>query len=248
METRDFGRIWLCLIIMTVLMLVPPTAVGAEQLAQEQIARLAVGVNDIGTVDPHFAVKIGESPIVRMVYESLLRHPPGEINIEKIEPALAVRWEVAADKLTWTFHLRKGVQWHEGYGEFTAEDVKFSMDRLLNPDVGSPFRKNLAAVESVTVVDPYTIQIKTNNVVPDLPALLVDYQAGYIVSKKAVEKLGKDLKYHPVGTGPFQYSSYKPQESFTLAASWPCAMERSMPLTSPPSRSGSIDSARPAST
>ena len=110
METRDFGRIWLCIIIMTVLMLVPPTAVGAEQLAQEQIARLAVGVNDIGTVDPHFAVKIGESPIVRMVYESLLRHPPGEINIEKIEPALAVRWEVAADKLTWTFHLRKGVQ------------------------------------------------------------------------------------------------------------------------------------------
>ena len=218
MKTQFFGRIWLGLIMTAALMLAPAAEISAEQLAKEQVARLAVGVNDIGTVDPHFAVKIGESPIVRMVYESLLRHPPGEINIEKIEPSLALRWEVAADKLTWTFYLRKGVQWHENYGEFTAEDVKFSMDRLLDPEVGSPFRKNLAAVESVTVMDPYTIQIKTNNVVPDLPALLVDYQAGYIVSKKAVEKLGKDLKYHPVGTGPFQYSSYKPQESFTLAA------------------------------
>jgi peptide/nickel transport system substrate-binding protein len=213
MKTRFIRRNWLWLMIMAALIMVPPAAA-----VEEPVARLAVGVDDIGTVDPHFAVKIGESPIVRMVYESLLRHPPGEINIEKIEPSLATRWEVSSDKLTWTFYLRKGVQWHEDYGEFTAEDVKFSMDRLLNPDVGSPFRKNLAAVESVTIIDPYTIQIKTSNVVPDLPALLVDYQAGYIVSKKAAEKMGKDLKFHPVGTGPFQFSSYKPRESFTLTA------------------------------
>ncbi|MGB9437066.1 MAG: ABC transporter substrate-binding protein, partial [Desulfobacterales bacterium] len=121
MKTQFFGRIWLGLIMTAALMLAPAAEISAEQLAKEQVARLAVGVNDIGTVDPHFAVKIGESPIVRMVYESLLRHPPGEINIEKIEPSLAERWEVAADKLTWTFYLRKGVQWHENYGEFTAE-------------------------------------------------------------------------------------------------------------------------------
>lgn len=139
-----------------------------EAIAAEPIARLAVGVDDIGTVDPHFATKIGEVPIVRMVYESLLRHPAGEINIEEIEPSLAEKWAVESDKLTWTFHLRKGVQWHEGYGEFTAEDVKFSLERLMDEKVGSPFRKNLAAIESVTVVDPYTVKIKTKNPVPDL--------------------------------------------------------------------------------
>ena len=213
MKGNSSRRIWLWSMIMAALVLVSPAAA-----AQEKVVRLAVDVDDIGTVDPHFAVKIGEAPIYRSVYESLLRWPPGEINIEKIQPSLATRWEVASDKLTWTFFLRKGVQWHEGYGEFTAEDVKFSIERLLDPNVGSPFRKNLAAVERVTVIDPYTVQIKTGNVVPDLPALLVDYQAGYIVCKKAVEKLGKDLKYHPVGTGPFQFSSYKPRESFTLTA------------------------------
>lgn len=213
MKGRFILRNWLWPMIMAAFILAPPAAA-----AEEQVVRLAVGVDDIGTVDPHFAVKIGESPIVRMVYESLLRHPPGEINIEKIEPSLATRWEVSSDKLTWTFYLRKGVQWHEGYGEFTAADVQYSINRLLNPDVGSPFRKNLDAVESVTVIDPYTIQIKTGHVVPDLPALLVDYQAGYIVCQKAVEKMGKDLTYHPVGTGPFQFAGYKPRESFTLTA------------------------------
>ncbi|RJQ63570.1 MAG: polyamine ABC transporter substrate-binding protein [Desulfobacteraceae bacterium] len=190
----------------------------SEELAKEQVARLAVGVADIGTVDPHFAVKIGEAPIYRSVYEALLRHPPGVIDIENIQPALAERWEVAQDKVTWTFHLRKGVQWHEDYGEFTAEDVKFSIERVLDPQVGSPFLKSLAAVESVKVVDPHTVQIKTKDPLPDLPALLVDYQAGYVVCKKAIEKLGKDINFHPVGTGPFKYESYKPQESFTMVA------------------------------
>ncbi len=186
--------------------------------ARDQVVRLAVGVDDIGTVDPHFATKIGEVPIIRMVYESLLRHPPGIIDIERLQPSLATKWAVGEDGLTWTFHLRKGVMWHEGFGEFTAEDVKFSLDRLRNEAAGSPFRKNLGAVESVTIVDPYTVELKTKLPVPDLPALLVDYQAGYIVCKKAVEKLGKDIQYHPVGTGPFRFFAYKPRESFTLTA------------------------------
>lgn len=192
-------------------------ALGAE-LAKEQVARLAMGVADIGTLDPHFATKIGEVPVIRMVYESLLRHPPGLIDIEKIQPCLAERWEVGADKLTWTFYLRKGVQWHEGYGEFTSEDVKFSLERILDPKVGSPARKRLPAIESVIAVDPYTIQIKTENIVPDLPAILVNERPGYIICKKAVEKIGKDIKYHPVGTGPFMFHSYKPRESITLVA------------------------------
>lgn len=216
MTMKLFLRIWIWPVVVLSLTLLNFAPVRGEELAKEQICRLAVSVADMGTVDPHFAVKIGEVPIVRMVYEALLSHPRGEINIEKIEPALAEHWEVGSDKLTWTFRLRKGVKWHEGYGEFTAEDVKFSMDRVLDPNVGSPFRKNLAVIESITVVDPYTIKIKTKKVKPDLPALLVNYQPGFIVCKKAVEKLGKDIKYHPIGTGPFRYHSYKPRESFTL--------------------------------
>lgn len=188
----------------------------AQELAKEQVARLAVGVDDIGTVDPHFSIAVGEDPIYRSAYEALLRFPDGEINMEKIGSSLAQRHETSPDKLTWTFFLRKGVKWHEGFGEFTAEDVKFSIERIKDPKVGSPFSKNLAVIESVTVVDPYTVKIKTKEIYPELPALLVAYQGGFVVSKKAMEKLGKEIKYHPVGTGPFRYHSYKPKESFTL--------------------------------
>ncbi len=201
------------------LMIVPLMMLIASPVhAQSDTVRLAVGVDDIGTLDPHFATKIGESPIVRMIYESLLRHTPGEINIEKIQPSLARSWKLEKDKLTWTFYLQEGVQWHEGYGEFTAEDVKFSMDRILDKKTGSPFRKKLAAVESVTVVSPYVVQIKTKKIVPDFPAMMIDDQQGLIFSKKAFAKLGKDIKYHPIGTGPFKFNNYKPRESFTLVA------------------------------
>jgi len=200
------------LIAMVLFMVLVPIWAGA------QTAHLAVGVADVGTLDPHFANKIGEVPIIRMIYQSLLRHPPGEINVAQLEPSLATRWEVGADKLTWTFHLRKGVKWHEGYGELTAEDVKFSIDRIIDPDVGSPARKALAAVESTSVVDTYTVQIKTKQPYPVLPAMMVEERFGYVICKKAAEILGKDLKYHPVGTGPFMYEAFKPRESFTLKA------------------------------
>jgi peptide/nickel transport system substrate-binding protein len=190
----------------------------APLAASAQTARMAVGVADVGTLDPHFANKIGEVPIIRMVYQALCRHPAGEINVAKLQPGLATKWEVGADKLTWTFHLRKGVKWHEGFGDFSAEDVKFSLDRIRDEKVGSPARKAIAAIESVTVVDPYTVQIKTSQPYPVLPAMMVEERFGYIISKKAAAKLGKDLKYHPVGTGPFMYKAYKPRESFTLVA------------------------------
>jgi len=136
----------------------------AVQPAEDQTAHMAVGVDDIGTLDPNVASKIGEVPIIQLVYESLLRHPPGAIDNKRLQPSLAVKWEVGEDKLTWTFHLRKGVQWHEDFGEFTAEDVKFSIDRILDPEAGMPVRKNLAAIDSVSIVDKHSVQFN------DLPA------------------------------------------------------------------------------
>ena len=200
------------LAVLTFCLALAPMAVSA------QTAHLAVSVAEVGTLDPHFANKIGEVPIIRMVYQSMARHPAGVIDVARLEPSLATHWEVAGDKLTWTFHLRKGVQWHEGYGELTADDVKFSLDRIRDEKVGSPALKAISAIESVTVVDPYTVQIKTTDPYPVLPAMMVEEPFGYIICKKASEKLGDDLKYHPVGTGPFMYDSHKPRESFTLKA------------------------------
>jgi len=218
MKTSRFNRLWVVLWIAATLALLPLTGAMGQELAKEQVAHHAVGVADIGTLDPHFATKIGEGPIIRMVYESLARNSPSVIDIENIQPCLAERWEVGTDGLTWTFYLRKGVQWHSGYGEFTAEDVKFSLERVLDPKLGCPARKRLPAMESIIAKDAYTIQIKTKKIVTDLPAILVNDKPGYIMCKKALEKLGKDIKYNPIGTGPFIFQSYKPQESITVVA------------------------------
>jgi peptide/nickel transport system substrate-binding protein len=208
----------LCLMVAASMVFFPPHPAGAAELAKEQVVRLGSDVDDIGTVDPHFATKIGEDRIYRCIYEGLLMHPPGEMNMDKIQPCIAESYSLGSDKLTWTFKLRKGIKWHEGYGDFTAEDVKFSIERVLDPKTGSPFRSSLSMVDRVTIVDPYTVQVKTKTIVPDFPAYMVDYQAGYVVCKKAVEKLGNDIKYHPIGTGPFKYQSYSPKENFTLVA------------------------------
>src|SRR3546814_422669 len=148
------------------------------------------------------------------VYEGLLSFPDGVVTSEGLEPGLATEWSVGEDGTTWTFKLREGVQWHGGYGEFTAEDVKFSIERVLDEEVASPFANSLSVIESVTVVDPYTVEIKTARVEPALPSLLVNNQAGLIVSKRAVES-GVDLRTQPIGTGPFQVTEYRRSEEHT---------------------------------
>ncbi len=69
------------------------------------------------------------------MYDSLLRHSPGG----KLIPGIAEKWQMSADGLSWTFYLRKGVQFHNG-DPLTAQDVKFSFDRVADPQTKSPFR------------------------------------------------------------------------------------------------------------
>ncbi|MCC7427732.1 MAG: polyamine ABC transporter substrate-binding protein [Alphaproteobacteria bacterium] len=187
----------------------------APRLAAQQAARVAVGVDDIRTVDPHFSIGVGEQPINSAVYEGLARFPDGLITGENLQPSLAERWESSPDRKTWTFHLRRGVEWHHGNGPFTSADVVFSLDRVRGREAGSPFRNTLADVESVRAVDAHTVEVKLKNADAGFPGLLVNYAAGYLVCKKAIES-GVDLRTRPIGTGPFRALTYRPRESFTL--------------------------------
>ncbi|MGY4627041.1 ABC transporter substrate-binding protein [Bradyrhizobium sp. USDA 4486] len=205
---RDFN-----LAVGSLVLIAPARRLKAEDLADKQLIRYAVGAADIQTVDPHFSVGTGE--MISPYYEGLLAFPDGLVTNEGLQPGLATEWSVAQDGVTWTFKLRKGVQWHHGHGEFTAEDVKYSIERVKAPAAASPFAQSLSAIEAVTVTDPHTVEIKTSHVEPSLPALLVNYQGGYIVSKHAVEA-GVDLRTNPIGTGPFMLHEYRPRESQTL--------------------------------
>jgi len=133
-------------------------------------------------------------------YDGLIRQaPPPKL----FEPDLAESWELSTDKKTYTFHLRKGVTFHDGT-DFNAQAVKYNFDIILERD-----KTIFQGVTSIEVVDDYTLQINTSDF---NPALLYDLTRGqtYIASPTAMEELGeRGMLVNPVGTGAFKFVSYE---------------------------------------
>src|SRR5690625_3524236 len=186
--------------------------------AQNKVLKVGSGVADAGSLDPHFATTFGEYPIVKAMFNGLVDLPAGTTDMENIEPDLAESWSVSDDGTVWTFHLRQGVQWHHGYGEFTASDVVYSFNRMKSEEVGSPWRSEVTNIKDVRALDPYTVEIELHSADPFMLLRLVGYHSGFIVSEAAVEALGDDHRYRPIGTGPFMIQEYTPRRNVILTA------------------------------
>ncbi len=189
----------------------------AVPASAEGVLSVGMAAPDIGQVDPHKATTTQDKPMTGWLFNGLVRFPPGSDDLGALEPDLAESWEKSDDGLEWTFHLREGVKFHHGYGELTAEDVVFSLNRAANPDTSS-FSGDYAAFEKVEALDDKTVKITLSAPVPSLLGLVANYHGGNIVSKKAVEELGADFTLKAVGTGPFMVGEYSPQESITFDA------------------------------
>jgi len=183
----------------------------------EKVLNVGMAAADLGSLDPHRTATTPDKAIIGWMFNGLVRFKPGTMNPESIEPDLAESWDATEDQLNWTFHLRKGVQCNNGYGELTSDDVVFSLKRASDPKVSS-FSSDFADVASIEASDPYTVQIKLKQRPPSLLGILTNYQGGNIVCKKAVEKLGDDFRAKAVGTGPFAFSEYTPNQSVVLVA------------------------------
>ena len=128
----------------------------------------------------------------------------------ELQPVLAERWE-HPDDLTYIFHLKKGVKFHNGE-ELKAEDVKFSMERAMGP-LGVAIHTLIRELDKVNVIDDYTVEFKLKK--PFTPFLysLGESWAG-ILNKKASEE--KDPAQHSVGTGPFKFVSWTKGDRIVL--------------------------------
>ncbi|MGQ0571590.1 MAG: ABC transporter substrate-binding protein [Armatimonadota bacterium] len=148
------------------------------------------------------------------IYNGLVRF---KLGTAEFEPDLAERWETSQDGLTITFFLRRGVKWQKGYGEVTADDVKFTFDRLIDPRGPSIFKGELKTIRSVDVRDRHTVvfRLEERNV-----AMLSNFalREGFIVPKRAVEQLGRDFGIKAVGSGPFIFEGVTPSGEVTLVA------------------------------
>ncbi len=188
-------------------------AVGAAGAAAQEKPRYG-GVltwfdyGDPGRLDVH-----AESPLVVQqatagIWSGLLQYDPDDPS--KIAPDLAERLAVSPDGKTYTFHLRKGVKWHDGQ-PFSAADVKATFDRILNPDFKSP--KCGAAlkpiVASVDVVDPHTVHFKLKFAAAPFAGTIASAWCR-VAAKHILEKYG-DLNRPEaqVGTGPFRFKRYE---------------------------------------
>ncbi len=175
------------------------------------------GVADIATLDPHRATAIGDKGVVSEIFDGLVRFPPGSADPKALQPDLAEKWEASPDNKIWTFRLRKGVQFHAGYGELKAADVVYSLQRAADSKRSS-FAANFAILDKIEAVDDYTVRITLKY--PDATFLgrVSNYHGGNIVSKAAAEKLGGKFGQSPVGTGPFAYAEHVTQQYVRLVA------------------------------
>ena len=155
--------------------------------------------------DPALTMSISDASLAPMIYENLF-----ELKLDgSIGPQLAERWEVSPDGLKYTFHLRHGVQWHKGYGEFTSADVKFTLERQSDPALGSVHADDLQVdnIASIECPDDYTVILNLKQVDVDLLNRLAEYY-GVLVCKAHYDKNGHEgINTDPIGTGSFAFDS-----------------------------------------
>jgi peptide/nickel transport system substrate-binding protein len=162
-------------------------------------------LGDIEGLDPADIRSPHENYLAFNVYNALIRFKPGTA---ELEPDLAERWEVSKDGRTYNFWLRRNVTWHKGFGKFTSADVKFTFTRIMDGSAPSRYRGLFHNVERIDTPDDYTVRIVLKSPDPTFATNVLPYRPGWIVSRKAIEKYGKEYGLNPIGTGPFVFESY----------------------------------------
>jgi len=149
------------------------TMLCASALAQT----LTIGVRGgPDSIDPHFTATGTHAEALKHVYDTLVWSGDGL----ELEPRLAESWRAINDT-TWEFKLRRGVKFHDG-SDFTADDVKFSIERIPTVAGPNPTTIYVRRVKETKVIDPLTVHVITDGAAPTLPN---DFIRLFIVSAKA---------------------------------------------------------------
>ena len=186
---------------------VPEVAQVAEATAVPEVAMVEGGpkyggtltvamVADHVTLDPPLHTSVVDIAITQNTYDNLLMIQPDS----SVKPELATSWEPNDDLSSYTFHLREGVKFHNGK-TFKAEDVKFSFERLLDPEIDSPARPTYAGViDDMVIIDDYTIRFDLQSPNAFFPDSLSIYQARIVPNNVEIAR----LHLEEFGSGPFR--------------------------------------------
>ena len=173
--------------------------------------------DDVATLDPAIGYDWQNWSMIKSLFDSLMDYEPGTTTLR---PGLAESYDVSDDGMTFTFHLRPGVKFHNGR-TMVAEDVKYSLDRVTNPRTQSPGAGFFGSIKGydavadgsadslagVTIPDPATVKIELSR--PDATFLhVMAFNFASVVPREAVDAAGGDFGKNPVGTGAFKLSEW----------------------------------------
>lgn len=216
-------------------------AKGEDKPNEEAKDSIVIAVSsDVLSMDPYRYNETPTNQFMLHVYETLVTYD----NNFKVQPNLAESWEVAEDGVTYTFHLRKGVKFHDG-DELTSEDVIASFDIAKNPDSPSAFSNFFNGIASYEATDDYTVTIKTNDV---YPILLNDISNVYILKKEnIVGKTEEEIGDVVIGTGRYKFVEQVKEDHIDLVANadhWsgekPITNVRFRPITNEATRTATM--------
>jgi peptide/nickel transport system substrate-binding protein len=195
----------------------PGLVLGGVGSARAQGARTLragiAGYNVINTLDPGKASLIPEFYVIWALFNGLVKFD-AKMNIV---PDLAESFNVAGDG-SLEIKLRQGIKFHDG-SACTADDVKFSFERLLDDKFASPNRSKVSAIDKIEIVDPQTLTIHTKEPFAPLLTFLANARTGtQILPRAAVLAAGDDFGKKPIGTGAYRLQEWRPGERVTLAA------------------------------
>lgn len=210
------------LLLTIVLLISVVLSVSAQEPVSGGTLRIAVG--SITSLDPAFIQDDMSYYAASQVYSTLIRSVAAEGGGYETIPDLAESWEVSEDGTTIVFNLRRGMMFHDGNEVFAegasrevvADDVVYSIERFVNAE-GAALPSDFSAVYvSVEAIDDYTVQLNLS--APDglLFAGGRGISAAAIYPREAVEQLGANFSNNPIGSGPFEFVEFVPDDRVVL--------------------------------
>ena len=202
MKKKGFMKIFLGVMFMTLTI-----ALGGctgDKTGDENSSKITIGIpQDLEeSLDPHKAVAAGTKEVLFNIFEGLVK-PDSDGNLD---PAIASDVNISDDGTVYTFILRENVKFHDG-SVVTAEDVKYSIERCADADNESLLVPAFSNIDSVTIVDENTVEVK-----------LVEGDTDFLAyfTTAIIPKNNENPDTNPIGTGPYKYVSRSPQENFIV--------------------------------
>jgi len=176
----------------------------AKSPGKEKALRVRIGA-DMQTADPAHIGQSADHAVAFLVHRGLVKYKAGSLDVV---PDLATDWKISDGGKVYTFNLRKGVKWHKGFGELTAEDVVYSIGRIKDPATKSRFQADVDVIDKVEAPDKYVVRFTLKNPFSPFLGAILAFRPGWILNKKAVEERGDQFGMNPVGCGPYVFDTW----------------------------------------